>query len=237
MTLVISTHYDDAVISCAHWLVMNPGAVVATVCSGRAGSGVVAGDWDKVSGFTTADEAMSTRQAEDLAALAALGAEQHPALGFLDLQYRCPTDSLAGLEPAIGALLDEVRPERLLLPLGVKHPDHILTGRASRGALVARNSIEAVVYADLPYRFLFESDCRLVRSGLIAQEGFELVDDFEWVKPSTSQPKLDAVMQYGSQYWRLDQEALARSMRMDSEVYWHLRVSDRAYDQRVTPNN
>jgi LmbE family N-acetylglucosaminyl deacetylase len=129
VTLVISPHYDDAVMSCGHWLHMNPGAIVATVCSGLAGPGISAGAWDKGSGFTTADQATAARQAEDLAALRVLDAKQCPPLGFLDREYQYPARTLAGLEVSIGAFLDVLKPDRCLVPLGVKHPDHIQTAR------------------------------------------------------------------------------------------------------------
>lgn len=83
VTLVISTHYDDAVLSCGHWLCLNPGAIVVTVCSGYAGPEVGAGEWDRRAGFASADQAIAARRSEDLAALSVLKAHQYPPLGFL----------------------------------------------------------------------------------------------------------------------------------------------------------
>ena len=60
-TLVISPHFDDAVLSCGHWLHMNPGAVVATVCSGKPERGSPASKWD--ARFGTADQAIEERRA------------------------------------------------------------------------------------------------------------------------------------------------------------------------------
>ncbi len=68
-TLVISPHYDDAVLSCGHWLSQNQGAWVSTVCTAHPEQGIPASIWDRESGFENADEAMISRRAEDRAGL------------------------------------------------------------------------------------------------------------------------------------------------------------------------
>jgi LmbE family N-acetylglucosaminyl deacetylase len=152
--LVISPHFDDAVLSCGHWLARNPGVEVVTVCSGIPGPGVAASDgWDALAGFTTADHAARARRAEDSAALATLGARQR-FLDFLDRPYRDERSRLcfeAELTRSIEELLDEIRPARCLLPLGLLHPDHVSTGRAARVALRNHPLCTAIAYADLPY--------------------------------------------------------------------------------------
>jgi LmbE family N-acetylglucosaminyl deacetylase len=225
-TLVISPHYDDAVLSCGHWLGLNPGAIVSTVCSGFAGPGVGAGPWDETSGFVTADQATGARQAEDVAALGVLIAIQGPRLGFLDNENRRQGETLAGLEQAIGALLDHIQPERCLVPLGVAHPDHIATGVAAHRAVADRPNVDAIVYADLPYRFVADTqtayDEALVRR--VSEEGFRLVADVERLEPSTEVVRLKriAAMRYGSQVWRLNPDALERSFGRDAEIFWHI---------------
>jgi LmbE family N-acetylglucosaminyl deacetylase len=228
-TLVISPHYDDAVLSCGHWLGMNPGAIVSTACSGFAGPGVGAGPWDEASGFVTADQATSARQAEDVAALRVLIASQGPRLGFLDNENRRRGETLAGLEQAIGSLLDHIQPDLCLIPLGVAHPDHIATGVAAHRAVASRPSVEAIVYADLPYRFVADTQTAYneVLDRRVSEEGFRLIADVERLDPSTDALglKRTAVARYGSQAWRLDPEALERSFELDAEIFWHLRPS------------
>jgi LmbE family N-acetylglucosaminyl deacetylase len=209
---------------------MNPGATVATVCSGFPGPGVPAANWDRKSGFTTADEAMEARQAEDLAALSVLNAHQHLPLGFLDNEYPDAARSLLGLETVIGALLDDLRPKRCLIPLGVAHPDHVSTGNACRRALAARNGIEAIVYGDLPYRFLpdtaqsYEDAVTHALTQQVPGEGFPMTADVEWQAPSTEQPKRDATARYISQLPQLDAGAVEESMQLNAETFWHLRT-------------
>lgn len=228
-TLVISPHYDDAVMSCGHWLAMNPGAIVSTVCSGFAGPGVGAGSWDETSGFVTADQATGARQAEDVAALIVLSASQGPRLGFLDNENRRNHETLAGLEQAIGALLDHIQPDRCLVPLGVAHPDHIATGIAAQRAVAGQLNMEAIVYADLPYRFLGDAQNAFNEAldRQVSHEGFRLTSDVEQVEPSTEvlDLKRTAVTRYGSQVWRLDPDALERSLAFDAELFWHIRAA------------
>jgi len=213
---------------------MNPGSFVSTVCSGFAGPGIGPSNWDRDSFFVSADQATATRQAEDLAALTALAAKQGPFLGFLDGPYQHRGRNLVGLEASIGDLLDFLAPSRCLVPLGVAHNDHIETGKACRRALVARSGrgIEAIVYADLPYRVLpatvesYDKDLSRALTEQVAEEGFPMRADVEWNIPSTDQAKRTAVYRYGSQLLQLDKGAVEQSIQLDAEMFWHLATSD-----------
>ena len=223
-TLVISTHYDDAVISCGHWMYKNSHLEisVSTVCSGFPGPGVAAGPWDSDSYFVTADQAMAARQAEDLAALEVLGARQGPFLGFLDREYHAEGRTLAGLASAINELLQSLQPDRCLVPLGVAHQDHIETGAACRRALALHSGIEPVVYADLPYKY-YSGTAQLFSDAV--KENSPILDPMQWERPSTDQPKREAVRRYSSQLRKrdpLDPAAVEASLALDSEVFWHL---------------
>jgi LmbE family N-acetylglucosaminyl deacetylase len=167
-TLVLSPHFDDAVLSCAAWLEHHPGTVVATVCSGRPGAGVpVPADpaWDALAGFVDADHAAETRGAEDREALGHLGAEQR-RLGFLDGDYKAavgrPHEETgvsgsfdAALIEAVGRVLDDLRPQTVLFPLGLVHPDHVATRQAALACLRVRPELAALAYLDLPYALAY----------------------------------------------------------------------------------
>lgn len=159
--LIISPHFDDAVMSCGFWIERHPGSIVATVCSGAPGPGIEAIQWDGFSGFKSGNDASVARGMEDAAAVATLGAQQL-LLGFLDGDYkervgRCHEDtSVAGpfqmaLETSIGDTVDELEPDTCLAPLGLGHEDHVVTGAAARSALAARPDLALLNYADLPY--------------------------------------------------------------------------------------
>jgi len=179
--VVLSPHFDDAVLSCGAWLEGHPGSVVATVCSGRPGLGVAPHEWDAKSGFPSGNAASAARRAEDAAALALLGASQH-TLGFLDGDYRevtghCHEDgSVRGpfkdaLAEAICELVDALDPQLLVCPMGLLHRDHIATTEAAWSTLRARPDRPLVAYVELPYAitdpaWLEEAQDRLRSSGL-----------------------------------------------------------------------
>src|SRR5580692_19322 len=85
--LVISPHFDDAVLSTGFWLSQHTRATVATVFSGSPGLGVPASKWDISGGFESGNDAALGRRAEDERALHYLGSDQR-CLGFLDDPYR-----------------------------------------------------------------------------------------------------------------------------------------------------
>jgi LmbE family N-acetylglucosaminyl deacetylase len=218
-TLVMSPHYDDAVLSCGHWLERHPGAVVATVCCASPGVGVPAGGWDRRCGFARADEAAARRGAEDLAALEILGATQR-RLPFCDEQYSAYRQATfeADIVAAVGALLDELQPQRCLFPVGVRHGDHQLTRRAARAALQKTAWCQAIAYADLPYSINSSRDLRkaLAQSGLADADG----ERFEEVAQPSRKGK--AFECYSSQLEQLgiDHPRWWESLVPGAERYW-----------------
>jgi hypothetical protein len=150
--VVVSTHFDDAVLSVAR-LLLDPGrrTTVATVCAGSPGDDLAAGWWDSLAGFADAADAWRARRAEDLAACAASGA-RGVHLDFADGQYwpeRVLRPDVHELRAAVAGL---VQPGDVLwLPAGLGwQRDH----RAVRDALLpllASHPGGGMVYADSPY--------------------------------------------------------------------------------------
>jgi LmbE family N-acetylglucosaminyl deacetylase len=157
--LVLSPHFDDAVLSCGELIGSRPGTEVATVCSGIPGPGVTASpEWDApTTGCSLADQAARCRTEEDRRALSILNATQR-GLGLVDELYRLPEDRhdtwRAGTV-ALEALLDELRPRTLVFPigLGAQGSDHDLAREIALAALVSRQWCYGVAYAELPYLF------------------------------------------------------------------------------------
>jgi LmbE family N-acetylglucosaminyl deacetylase len=165
VNLVISPHFDDAVLSAGAWLTRHPGATVATVFSGLPGEGVVAHEWDFNGGFTTGNDAATGRRAEDAGALELLQADQ-VVLGFLDGPYRPMTgrihesediyngDIHAAITTSLRQLLEGLRPRRCYFPLGALHEDHHIASNAAVAAILEAD-LPAIAYTDLPYAFSF----------------------------------------------------------------------------------
>lgn len=234
--LVLSPHFDDAVLSCGNWLEHHPGAMVATVCSGAPGPGVPADPgWDALAGFSSADGAAEARRAEDVAALGRLGARQ-VGLGFLDGSFYKAEVGRPHQRPdvgpsfedalalALGGLVDELRPEACLVPLGLLHPDHVVTHRAAMRSLQARPEIPVILYLDLPYGIAAEQAARDRIDGLAASgTGLTAVGD---TGPPPTEAKSSAARCYRSQLPLLEAsfgESLWASLDADAERLFRVR--------------
>jgi LmbE family N-acetylglucosaminyl deacetylase len=148
--VVVSPHFDDAVLSLAGLLTRwGAAATVLTALGGRPAGSTPASDWDRACGFDDAATAAATRAGEDRTACARLGfTPVH--LGGLDRAYRDRTgDDLAELP---GALAGVAGGTPVLLPAGIGgHPDHIRVRDAALAALRAAGHEPVYLYADLPY--------------------------------------------------------------------------------------
>jgi len=147
--LVLSPHFDDAVLSATELIERNPGTTVVTVCGGRPPVGMEASPWDYGSGFASAFDAADARRREDFEALSLLGARQ-VCLEFFDGPYRID-ESVETVADAIGSLIDCLKPQRCALPLGLSHADHKLVSNATLRSLRDRPQCLPIAYADLPY--------------------------------------------------------------------------------------
>jgi hypothetical protein len=146
--LVISTHFDDAVLSLAHVLQRaGPRATVVTVCGGAPVCEEPASEWDAEGGFTSAAEAARTRVQEDREACALTGARAHP-LSHADTPYEAM--------PAASILRGEIEPLLepgcvLWLPAGIGNEDHSHVRDALLPLAAGLPAASVRFYADLPY--------------------------------------------------------------------------------------
>lgn len=147
--VVLSPHFDDAVLACGAFLAGRPGATVLTVCAGLPPPEMPAPDWDRRCGFRSARQAVLARIDENRQALGLLRAVGRQ-LAMLDSQYG---GQCAGLSPRLARELAEMRPALVLMPLGLFHDDHI---RVSNAALRVRRwlgpGMSWVAYEDALYR-------------------------------------------------------------------------------------
>jgi LmbE family N-acetylglucosaminyl deacetylase len=185
--LIVSPHFDDAVLSCTSLVARHHHTTVATVFTEGSSTGPVS-SWDERCGFSSAGEASARRREEDASALRILGARP-VALGLLDGAYRIaerfhsgPGAASAIVEAAstaIGALIDELAPELVAYPLGLLHVDHLLTRRAVRRALATRPRPTQYVYCDLPYAWQRPALCemRLRFLGASGERAAPVADD------------------------------------------------------------
>ncbi len=147
--LVLSPHWDDAVLDCWGLLSSDRALSVVNVFAGVPTPGGIRGAWDAITGARDSAERARERIAEDAGALARAG-RTATALDFLDAQYR-PPPRAPRLEDLDRALAGSVqRAARVYVPAGLGgHPDHMLVRRYGR--MLSRAGMPVTLYADLPY--------------------------------------------------------------------------------------
>lgn len=149
-TVVVSPHFDDAVLSCWHLLDSDADVRVLNVFTAVPPNGSTAW-WDRLTGATESSERVRARVAEDREALALAGRSAE-GLGLLDDQYR--TDPLP-----LGSIVERMRaaaPEGAMLAVPAAlagHTDHELVRDA--GLTLREEGAGLLIYADLPHAILY----------------------------------------------------------------------------------
>ncbi|CDM25163.1 PIG-L deacetylase family protein [Castellaniella defragrans] len=218
--LVISPHFDDAVLGCGAFLAGRPGSIVMTVCAGLPPEDMPLPDWDRRCGFPSARAAVLARIEENRHAMAQLRADEI-RLDLLDSQYGGCCD---GLGPRLARELARIRPRLVLLPLGLFHDDHV---RVSDAALMAWR-----VLGDRPLWVAYEDALYRRRSGLVQQRLAALrargIRATPWLTVPADLPvKRRAVAAYASQLGPL---GLTPGRGDDAlpEHYWRLSLEGQA---------
>jgi hypothetical protein len=146
-TVILSPHFDDAVLSC--WWVLEAGGevTVANVFTASPRSGRPSAWWDRLTGARDSIARMAERRAEDEAALALAGCEAL-SLGLLDDQYRTAD---IGVAVVLERLREALAPgSTLYAPAATdEHSDHVLVRDAALS--LAGEGWPVVLYADLPH--------------------------------------------------------------------------------------
>ncbi|HEY7946712.1 MAG TPA: PIG-L family deacetylase, partial [Acidimicrobiales bacterium] len=143
--VVVSPHFDDALLGAAHLLCTYPGSTVITVLGGPPPAyPAEPTDWDACGGFVAGDDVVAARREEDRAATAFVDAT--PVwLEFADHQY-LPEDErpkASDVAPSLAAAIVAAQPTAVFLPMGLANPDHVLThdaGLLARAVLLESTS-------------------------------------------------------------------------------------------------
>ncbi len=236
-TIILSPHFDDAVLSCWHLLASAGEVLVVNVFAGEPTAGTL-GWWDELAGASDSAAAVRTRIEEDRQALALAG-RAAVNLPFLDSQYRQSDQASGEIVQALRGVL--IKDARIYAPasLGDHHPDHTAV-RAAALALHAEGA-NVALYADLPHATLFGWP-RWVLDGSSSEadpagEGWatqlqETGVPVEWMVAATHRlsaeqhaGKLEAVLTYASQIATLQQvfgSSLDDPQLLGFEVDWRL---------------
>ncbi len=146
--LLLSPHWDDAVLDCWSVLAGERQVTVVNLFAGVPLPGSLA-PWDAITGATDSSIRARERIAEDTRALARAG-RMPVNLPFLDAQYRTATGAptLQEIDRALFAAAPST--SRVYVTAGVGgHLDHLLARRYAR--MLLRAGLPVTLYADLPY--------------------------------------------------------------------------------------
>ena len=149
--IILSPHFDDAVLSCWHVLGSASEVLVVNVFAREPPRGTL-GWWDRLAGGTDSAAVVRSRIDEDRRALALAGCTA-VNLPFLDSQYRTPDRDPGEIVEALRRVLVAGTPLYAPGSLGDHHRDHTAV-RAAALALHAEGA-EVRLYADLPHATLF----------------------------------------------------------------------------------
>lgn len=146
-TVILSPHFDDAVLSCWHVLASAADVLVVNVFAGEPEAGTL-GWWDRLAGASDSAVSVRARIKEDRQALALAG-RVAVNLPFLDGQYRQSDQAPEEIVRALDGVLETGA--RIYAPagLGDGHRDHAAV-RAAALALHAKGA-DVALYADLPH--------------------------------------------------------------------------------------
>ncbi|HTA15918.1 MAG TPA: PIG-L family deacetylase [Solirubrobacteraceae bacterium] len=146
-TIILSPHFDDAVLSCWGLLTSAREVQVVNVFAGEPPAGVF-GWWDRLAGASDSTTAVRMRIEEDRQALALAG-RQAINLPFLDGQYRQPGEAPGEIVEALREVVGSGAQIYAPASLGDDYQDHAAV-RAAALALRAEGA-DLSLYADLPH--------------------------------------------------------------------------------------
>jgi LmbE family N-acetylglucosaminyl deacetylase len=142
--VVVGVHADDAVYSVGEWIAERRGhdVVVVTMLGG-------------VPRGTNEETWVKQLLADNERACSLLGARTID-LDFLDGKYGKPPH-IGELTAALRRTLRALNPTEILVPLGVRHADHLITAPAAQLETMAMG-VRVCVYEDLPYRVMYPDE-------------------------------------------------------------------------------
>jgi len=146
--LLVSPHFDDAILSAGQFMAGRPDCTVLTVFGGAPKDPLlVSTSYDMKCGFDNANDAIVVRRSEDKNATGLLSADSIH-LDFTDSQYGNEY-SIEEIAKSILSIVKKDDYEMILAPLGIGHPDHKLVSNA---VIEAATAIPTYLWEDLPLR-------------------------------------------------------------------------------------
>lgn len=150
--LLISPHFDDAVLSAGQFMADRPDTEVVTVFGGiPITPDNVKTDYDLKCGFDNARNAVGARTRENDDALALLMSTPRN-LGFPDSQYENKHANITYVDDIrreLQEILDNNNYEFIMAPLGLGHPDHL---KVTEAVTQLKTNLPIYLWEDIPLR-------------------------------------------------------------------------------------
>jgi LmbE family N-acetylglucosaminyl deacetylase len=164
LDIIISPHFDDAVLSLGGSMAAFPGSpIMVTVFAGMPNPDQKDAYWDKMSGFSDSNEAIAARTKENVNASAIYNAKTIN-LKYQDSQYRSGKDD--NIEQSVVRDIENIIKENnkpgvsiniygpAIFDLSIEHPDHLIAHEALMGAnkdFSNMKNLRFFMYEDYPY--------------------------------------------------------------------------------------
>ncbi len=150
--IIISPHYDDAVLSLFHLLYKNPNLKLITVFSGKPAITTYK-LWDMVCTGMSSNKTMLKRENENQQVARNLGIIKSVDLGFLEHQYETSSPERFNImKEKIKSLIDS-KTDKVYFPIAfgdfVSHPDH--QELRNIGLELIKEDYNIIFYNDFPY--------------------------------------------------------------------------------------
>jgi hypothetical protein len=237
--IILSPHFDDAVLSCWHVLATAGEVLVVNVFAGKPPVGTL-GWWDRLAGATDSAAMVQTRIEEDSRALALAGCTA-VNLPFLDGQYRQADQPPGEIVEALREVL--TADTRVYAPASVGHHHHDHAAVLMAALALHAEGAEVTLYADLPHATMLLGWPRWVPNGNSSSEADpageqwasqlkaagvpdeRLVARTQQLSAAEHAGKLEALFTYDSQIASLQQLAgssLTDRQTLGFEVTWQL---------------
>ena len=210
ITLILSPHFDDAVLSAGGLMAKNDHpSVVATFFTATPEVATTT-SWDQISGFKNSTEAMISRIKENAAALKILGTESKN-LDYFDNQYgRGESDEQAEADIArdIQTLLASYHGKTInvygpaIFTPTITHPDHGLLHKAflDVASQYPGTNVHFYMYEDFPYTEHFNKESVVsLKKNLELDSGSYLDQENVLLTSAQVNKKIEALTKYTSQ--------------------------------------
>ena len=214
LNIILSPHFDDAVLSLGGLLVKEGSQSVVATCFTGTPTKALVRSWDLASGFRNSDAAMEARTTENQDALRLLGVKDEHVINYpnLDRQYRgwrsflgfAESELETQLKNQIELLLDRYRsfPVRIYAPGLEIHRDHGLLKQAFLEMFRSGKypDVEYFLYQDLPYACdILKKHPQIVLISRITKGTLKVQADYVSLTADEMQQKIAAVKIYASQ--------------------------------------